>query len=136
GELTALRDAHDRSEEVDHTDPLRLYLALAQRCPAAGTATSTSLVGELQVSKLRGRFGIGRQQPGLLFWHDSWWPPSAGYPGEAIFGDRRPFVPEQPQLEPLWEVLSLRAPRPDVCITVLREIAQEPLQPHERGVLL
>jgi hypothetical protein len=108
----------------------------AQRCPPSGTAEQTSFVGELTVAQLRGRFGISRRHAGLLFWKNEWWPPAAVYRGEPIFGERRPFVPHQPQLEPLWQVLSLREPRPEVCLDVLREIAMEPLQPQERGVLL
>ncbi len=133
-ELTALRDTD--ADTVDPMDAVSLYLALAQRCPALGTATSSSLVGELTVAQLRGRFGIGRKSPGLLYWHGRWYPPSAVYRGDPIFGSRRPFVPEQPQLEPLWEVLALSTPKPDVCFAVLNEIAQDPPQPHERGVLL
>jgi hypothetical protein len=128
-QLEALRAAGGEPEE----------LALALRYAAIGAACKRrdlmpdDLVGDLPVRKLRARFGMRRNKPGLIHAGGRWLPPSRVFLGAPIFAGRRAFVSERSAAEKLWRVLRITAPNISDSIEVLEELARgEPGETEEQ----
>lgn len=132
-ELAQLRDSGATPEE----DRLYLiYAYLADLCRSA-TDKATAKVDDLSTDELRGRFGILKTRPGLIWTGVTWSSPNAVLRGPAVFGKRRAFVRNTSRLQPLWKVLNIREPSTGDCIKVINEIAESPqLESTDTNILM
>jgi hypothetical protein len=93
-----------------------VYQALAER---TGRASRTS--HEMPLRMLRQQFSAG---VGLIWTHAGWRPPTEVLRGDPVFGRYRPFAPQIPGADSLWQTLQLRVPSLDDCLDVMREVAR------------
>ncbi|MDQ5822836.1 MAG: hypothetical protein M3441_01320 [Chloroflexota bacterium] len=131
-ELERLRDETRANSEIDVHHPNRLYEILAYRV----SNPNTKRVGDMQANRLKGKFGIDPDRPGLVYADGGWFSPNAVFLEPRIFGTRRPFVSDNPALRPLWTFLGVRAPSPGDCIAVLTELTRQPPSAIELSILL
>lgn len=133
--VARLRELSDGSQANDvEREVLTAYHLLALTCPDGDPRGKP--IGDITVGHLRTAFAGEGRVKGLLFIDGEWHAPHEVFSGPAIFGKRRWFVPNRPQLAPLWRVLQLKEPDARECIAILRELAQTPLEADEKGVLM
>jgi len=118
-QLATLRDEGGSMDEPKLT--LR-YAAIAAACKKREPSPD-DMIGDLPMRKLRARFGIQRNRPGLIYANGRWLPPSRVFLGAPIFGGRRPFVSERSAAERLWRALRMAPPSVGDCTDVLTEVA-------------
>ncbi|PPA04622.1 hypothetical protein C4E44_08195 [Pseudomonas sp. MWU12-2312b] len=144
-QLVAALDRERTSPSPDSTGTLmRLYKALAGHCPQSTAALAqVTMIGDISVSSLRGRFGVGRTRKGLIAPcvtttkdRSDWLGPHAVFAGKDIFHARQPFVRADRELMPLWTALNIRNPDLNGCIRELESIAKEGYQPEVDAVLI
>ena len=125
-EVRALPD----DDPVVAVDSALVYEALGEHI-----ASRTSVAGDLSERELRTVFA---SHDGLVRTQLGWLPPTNVFAGKPIFGARRPFVPQVPNAERLWNLLQIRHPQVDDCRKVLLELARERFAPDgaDRSVLL
>jgi len=134
--LGDLRRKGEGGRAVAH-DATVLYDALGQHAIVlAGPMTPDRRIDDLTISQVRARFGIATGKPGLILAAGRWLPPSAVFRGPAIFGKRRPFVPDRTRADRLWEVLNIQPPSIEDCIGVLNEMADGAPDVQDEAVLI
>lgn len=125
-----LRTLQEKSSSRVLKDVLATYLLIAAECPGPGKKKGT--VGDLTQPQLRAAFEADESTDGLLLIRDKWYSPSQVFMGPPLFGERAPFVPESPSLDPLWRVLNLATPDVSQCLAFLNSLAADPLQLEDR----
>jgi|HubBroStandDraft_4_1064222.scaffolds.fasta_scaffold03219_6 hypothetical protein len=124
-----------QSGAIDTVELWNIYQLLSLKCPPADARGQ--LVDDVSVQELRTAFsGNNPEGHGLIFVDGRWHGPNELFKGPRIFGKHRAFVASSSALEPLWRTLAVPSPGPRDCIAVLREIAGDPLQPDDRGVVM
>jgi hypothetical protein len=112
------------------------YRLLALACPRGENASASRTVDDLPVSQLRSRFDGETTGSGLIFSGSEWHRPSQVRRGPAIFGNRRPFVPDSAQLERLWITLQVALPSARDAIEVLRELEAPTLSDSDKAIVI
>ena len=125
-----LADLREQGSAADPAAAEVRYVALA----AAVTSVDPdpdALIGDLNVRRLRARFGNERAKGGLILVEGQWLRPRDLLRGKPIFGARRRFVPDRSHADRLWRVLNVRTPSVADCVVVLREIARSKRLSHD-----
>lgn len=139
--------ALERARQAVSTDDaalMRLYKALAGHCPQSASAvTPDSMIGDMPVSSLRGKFGLARSGKGLIApcittakERKEWYSARAVFAGKDIFHGRQPFVLHDRSLTPLWNALNIRNPDLNSCIRELESLARTEYVPELDALLL
>jgi hypothetical protein len=115
--LRELRDAPGDPATVA-ADAALIYQGLADRL-----AGGAHIPGDLSATGLRQAFAGGA---GLVRTNLGWRPPAQVLGGKPVFGNRRPFVPQVPGADRLWDMLEIRRPAIEDCVAVLIELARMP----------
>jgi hypothetical protein len=116
--VTRLRELRDTLEDSTTVaaDAALIYQGLADRL-----AGRMHIRGDLSTTRLRQAFTDGA---GLVYTNLGWRPPTQVLRGKPVFGNRRPFVPQVPSADRLWDDLQIRRPAIDDCVAVLAELAR------------
>jgi hypothetical protein len=110
------------------TDAAIIYQAIADQL-----ARRANIPGDLSEQELRLAFGDG---DGLVHTDLGWRTPTRVFAGDPVFGGRRPFVPQVPRAERLWNVLKIRQPSEYDCLRVIGEVARTRRAPEGDDVLI
>lgn len=129
--LQELSDGLPKPKTEDEARTAYRLLALA-----CGSGDGRGPVDDMSVTELRNAFAGGRSKRGLLLVDGRWYARKHVFVGRRIFGRYRPFLPASPALDPLWRTLQLRKPNAQDCLAVLRELANGPLAPEDRPIVL
>lgn len=115
----------------------QLYAALAEIAKRlkGAAAVPSSPFDDITVGMLRSRFGSDGVN-GLLYVDGVWTMPGKVLWGRNIFHGHRLFVTTTKKLDPLWRALGLRQPGFEDCLSVLRELAKQPLQRCDEATLI
>jgi hypothetical protein len=116
--IKRLRELRDTPEDPTTIagDAALIYQGLADRL-----AGRIHIPGDLSAARLRQAFSDGA---GLVRTNLGWRPPTQVLSGKPVFGNRRPFVPQVPSADRLWDMLHIRRPAIDDCVAVLTELAR------------
>jgi hypothetical protein len=133
--LHQLEELREKKKPPDEQALALRYAAIAAACKGRDPMPD-DMVGDVNVRRLRARFGTQRTKPGLIFAGARWLPPSRVFLGAPIFGNRRPFVSERSAAEKLWRTLRVERPTVSDCIDVLEEIARAEFQQADEQALV
>lgn len=134
--LEELRDQGKKLTAKEQDEVRTAYRLLALRCPGGDGRATTRPVDDMTVATLRSHFAGRRGTRGLILANGHWYAPNQVFRGPPILGRRRPFVPQSPRFEPLWQTLAVPHPEARDCLDVLRELAEKPLRDDEVGVVI
>jgi hypothetical protein len=130
--IKRLRELRDTPEDPTTVaaDAALIYQGLADRL-----AGRIHIPGDLSAARLRQAFSDGA---GLVRTNLGWRPPTQVLGGKPVFGNRRPFVPQVPSADRLWDELQIRQPAIEDCVAVLAELARtrSPLDPGDQTIEL
>lgn len=143
-QLVAALERERQAASTDDTSLMRLYKALAGHCPqSASVVTPDTMIGDMPVSSLRGKFGLARASKGLIApcitttkERKEWYSPRAVFAGKDIFHARQPFVLHDRSLIPLWNALGIRSPDLNSCIRELESLAKTEYLPELDALLI
>lgn len=130
--LQAHRGQPATSERVQEVHTLYNLLAQAMKDTSADATAGRAVTP----TQLRNAFRRTAAGSGLVLAADGWHSPEAVLRGPPIFGTYRAFAPHIAGLEALWTTLQVPLPTAVDCTTVLRELANGPLTPSDKGVML
>ncbi|WP_417539819.1 sacsin N-terminal ATP-binding-like domain-containing protein [Marinobacter sp.] len=143
-QLVAALERERQAASTDDASLMRLYKALAGHCPqSASSVTLDTMIGDMPVSSLRGKFGLARASKGLIAPcitttkdRKEWYSPRAVFAGKDIFHARQPFVLHDRSLIPLWNALGIRSPDLNSCIRELESLAKTEYLPELDALLI
>jgi hypothetical protein len=130
--LLLLRERPVTSKLTAEVHTIYQLLAATTQNPSADAMSGRAITPQ----QLRNAFRATATGLGLLLATGSWHTPESVLRGPPIFGRFRTFAPHISGLDTLWATLQIPEPAPSDCVSVLRELAREPLSGETQGIML
>jgi hypothetical protein len=115
--LEELREEESAGHPPDQRRVQRCYDELARYCPGGPNEERC----DVSAATLRTAFGFRTSATGLVRHGSSWLPPARARRGELV-SERLPMVRGAPEL---WDLLSVREPDIEDCVSVLSQLAAD-----------